>query len=87
MATKGVAPAGSDPDMVMMKSTNGGTTWMAPVRVNNDPLNNGKDQYYPWMTVDQTTGHVYSVWYDSRDMSNDSATVYMARSTDFGGDF
>ncbi|MBK7865765.1 MAG: T9SS type A sorting domain-containing protein [Ignavibacteriales bacterium] len=84
---RGVAPAGSDPDIVMMKSTNGGTTWTAPVRVNNDPLNNGRDQYYPWMTVDQTTGHVYSVWYDSRDMSNDSATVYMARSTDFGVTF
>jgi len=84
---RGVAPAGSDPDIVMMKSTDGGTTWSAPVRVNNDPLNNGKDQYYPWMTVDQTTGHVYSVWYDSRDMSNDSASVYMARSTDYGQTF
>ncbi|GAB1443705.1 hypothetical protein MASR2M39_25470 [Ignavibacteriales bacterium] len=43
---RGVAPAGSDPDIVMMKSTDGGTTWTTPVRVNNDPINNGKDQYY-----------------------------------------
>ncbi|MBN8546878.1 MAG: T9SS type A sorting domain-containing protein [Ignavibacteria bacterium] len=84
---KGVAPAGSDPDIVMIKSTDGGTTWSTPVRVNNDPINNARDQYYPWATVDQTTGHVYSVWYDSRDMSNDSATVYMGRSMDFGSTF
>jgi len=84
---KGVAPAGSDPDIVMIKSTDGGATWSAPFRVNNDPMNNGKDQYYPWMTVDQTTGHVYAVWYDSRDMSNDSATVFIGRSADFGQTF
>ncbi len=81
---KGVAPAGSDPDIVMIKSTDGGTTWSTPVRVNNDPINNARDQYYPWMTVDQTTGALYSVWYDSRDMSNDSATVYVGRSIDMG---
>ena len=33
---RGVTPAGSDPDIVMIRSTNGGTTWSAPVRVNND---------------------------------------------------
>jgi len=47
---RNVSPAGSDPDIVMIKSTDGGTTWSSPVRVNDDPLNNGKDQYYPWCT-------------------------------------
>lgn len=77
-----VAPAGTDPDIVSVRSTNGGTTWSAPVRVNSDPINNGKDQYYPWMTVDQATGQVNYVFYDSRDVANDSAQVYMARSLD-----
>lgn len=81
---EGVAPAGSDPDIVLIRSTDGGSTFSSPVRVNDDALNNGKDQYYPWCTVDQATGHLYLVWYDSRDMSNDSAGVYMARSMDGG---
>lgn len=82
-----VAPAGSDPDIVMIRSTNGGTTWSTPARVNDDALNNGKDQYYPWMTIDQTTGQVYAVWYDSRNTANDSAEVYIARSIDHGVTF
>lgn len=84
---KGVAPAGNDPDIVLVRSTDGGNTFSTPVRVNDDPLNNGRDQYYPWMTVDQSTGFLYVLFYDSRDMSNDSATVYLARSTDFGVTF
>ena len=81
---KGVSPAGNDPDIVMIRSTNGGTTWSSLVRVNNDPISNGKDQYYPWMTVDQSTGDLHFVFYDSRETINDSAGVYMARSSDGG---
>ncbi|MBK9097715.1 MAG: exo-alpha-sialidase [bacterium] len=44
---RGVTPAGSDPDVVLIKSTNGGTTWTTPIRVNDDPLSNGKDQFSP----------------------------------------
>ena len=81
---RGVAPAGSDPDIVMIRSTDGGTTWSAPIRVNDDAMNNGKDQYYPWMTVDQATGHLHFVFYDNRETTNDSSGVYMARSVDGG---
>lgn len=84
---RNVAPAGSDPDIVMIKSTDGGTTWSAPVRVNDDPINNGKDQYYPWCTVDQSSGQLMFVWYDSRETTNDSAGVFMARSVDGGSTF
>ena len=84
---RGVSPAGSDPDIVYVKSINGGTTWSSPVRVNDDPLNNGKDQYYPWCTVDQATGQFMIVFYDSRDVTNSQANVYMARSLDGGGSF
>jgi hypothetical protein len=84
---RGVTPAGSDPDIVMVKSTNGGTTWSSPVRVNDDPINNGKDQYYPWMTVDQSTGQLVFVFYDSRETTNDSSGVWGARSLDGGSTF
>lgn len=46
----------------MIRSTNGGTTWSTPVRVNNDALNNGKDQYYPWCAVDQSNGMLHIVF-------------------------
>ncbi len=55
--------------------------------MNNDPLNNGKDQYYPWCTVDQATGQLMLVFYDSRDVVNSQANVYMARSLDGGVTF
>ncbi len=84
---KGVAPAGSDPDIVCIHSSDGGATWSAPVRVNDDPLNNGKDQYYSWATVDQATGHLYVIFYDSRATANDSAKVTLARSIDGGMTF
>ncbi len=41
---RSVTPAGTDPDIVMIRSTDGGTNWSSPVRVNDDPINNGKDQ-------------------------------------------
>jgi len=78
------APAGNDPDIIFFRSTDGGTTWSSPVRVNDDPINNGKDQYYPWVTVDQASGAILGVYYDSRNVSNDSAEVYMFRSVDGG---
>ena len=81
---KGVTPAGTDPDIVMIRSTNGGTTWSAPVRVNNDALNNGKDQYYPWCTVDQASGQLHVVFYDNRNTTTDSSGVFMATSSDGG---
>ena len=82
-----VAPAGNSPDIVIIKSTDGGATWSAPMRVNDDPLNNGKDQYYPWSSVDQSTGRVSLIFYDSRDVPNNQAEVFMATSIDGGNTF
>jgi len=84
---RGVTPAGSDPDIVMIRSTDGGTTWSAAKRVNDDALNNGKDQYYPWCTVDQSNGNIYVVFYDNRETTNDSSGVYMAVSYDAAQSF
>lgn len=81
---RGVSPAGSDPDIVMIRSTNGGTTWSSPIRVNNDALNNGKDQYYPWCAVDQSNGMLHVVFYDNRNTTSDSTGVFMATSVDGG---
>ncbi|MBI2419992.1 MAG: exo-alpha-sialidase, partial [Ignavibacteriales bacterium] len=83
----GIAPCGNSIDICLIKSTDGGATFSAPVRVNNDDLNNSKDQYYPWATIDQSTGSLYIVFYDSREVRNDSAQVYVAASINGGVTF
>jgi hypothetical protein len=57
-----------------------------PVRVNND--SSGADQFFPWLSVDSSSGAVEVAFYDRRD---DPGTVlmnmYLARSTDGGVSF
>jgi hypothetical protein len=75
-----------DVDVFVSSSGNQGHTWSAPVRVNNDPIHNGKDQFFQWMAVDPKSGAVNVVFYDRR-TNNDSTTVTLARSTDGGKTF
>lgn len=87
-AQKNLAPAGSDADICFAYSANGGSTWSAPVRVNDDAINNGKPQFLPRISVDQTTGKIAIVYYDTRDFFNlDSCNTYMAVSADGGNTF
>lgn len=78
-----LSPAGTDPDIVLHRSTDGGATWSAGIRVNQDALNNGKIQYFPSITID-STGGINILFYDDRNTSADSAEVFLARSTDGG---
>ena len=72
----------NDHDVKVLWSTNGGTNWSAPVRVNNDPA--GKEQFFTWMTIDQKTGYLYCVFYDRRNYTGNYTQVYLARSTNGG---
>jgi hypothetical protein len=45
------------------RSTDGGATWQAPVMINNQPSLN--DQFNQWMVVDETTGALGIMYYDS----------------------
>ncbi len=74
-----------DTDVWLSSSTDKGDTWSKPVRVNNDAP--GKHQFLTWMTVDQTNGYLYFVFYDRRDFDDERTNVYMARSTDGGKTF
>ncbi len=75
----------NDTDIWLRKSTDGGQTWSEPVRVNND--DGTAQQFLHWMTIDQTTGILYAVFYDRRDHNNNLTDVYLARSTDGGETF
>jgi hypothetical protein len=80
---KNLAPAGTDPDIILHSSTDGGLTWSGGIRVNGDPVDNGKIQYFPAMEVDGD-GAVNIIFCDDRNTTADSAEIMLARSTDGG---
>jgi hypothetical protein len=53
-----------DTDVEVRHSDDGGATWSAPVRVNDDATTNS--QFLPKISLDPTTGKIAVVWYDSR---------------------
>jgi len=77
-----------DLDIFCSTSTDGGKKWSDPVRVNNDPVHNGAEQFFQWLAVDPVDGSANIVFYDRRgDPQNRKQTVTLARSTDGGSSF
>jgi hypothetical protein len=77
-----------DIDVFLATSDDGGKRWAAPVRVNNDPLHNGAEQFFQWLAVDPMDSSVNVVFYDRRDdPQNGKQVVVLARSTDRGHSF
>ncbi len=76
---------GSDIDIYMIKSTDGGDNWSSPIRVNQDPSGLGKEHYLPWITCDPETGALSVIFYDDRNVASSDCEVYVANSLD-GGD-
>jgi len=76
-----------DPDVFVMSSKDGGETWSTPVRVNDDPVKNGKAQFFTWMSVDPVDGSINTVFYDRRDTEGATTKLTMARSVDGGKTF
>ena len=72
-----------DLDVFVATSDDGGKRWTAPVRVNDDPVHNGSEQFFQWLAVDPTDGSVNVLFYDRRgDSLNHKQIVVLARSTD-----
>lgn len=86
-----------DLDIYVRYSDDNGTTWSNGVRVNDDKTTNS--QFLPKISLDQTTGNIAVVWYDSRadlgtggpgdtdGIPNDDAQFWGAFSTDGGLSF
>jgi hypothetical protein len=73
----------SNSDVFIIKSTDGGNSWSSAMKVNSDTTSN--HQYHNAMSVDQTNGYIYIVYYDRRNyVSNDSSDVYVSKSIDGG---
>jgi hypothetical protein len=75
-----------DVDIFVSSSGDYGKSWSAPVRVNTDPIHNGRDQFFQWMAIDPQSGAVNLIFYDRR-TDNKETTVTLARSTDGGKTF
>lgn len=75
----------NDTDIWMAKSTDGGRTWSKPLRINDDKK--GSHQFLTWLAVDQVTGHLYCVFYDRRNHTDERTDVYLAVSRNGGKGF
>jgi hypothetical protein len=69
-------------DIWVVKSSDGGVTWSAPKRVNDDGP--GRHQFFNYITIDQVTGKIYVIFYDRRNYTDTRTDVYLAISDDGG---
>ncbi|MGC1373018.1 MAG: hypothetical protein WA824_12855 [Candidatus Sulfotelmatobacter sp.] len=77
-----------DIDVFSSTSADHGKKWSQRVRVNNDPIHDGADQFFQWLAVDPVDGSANVIFYDRRsDPTNRTQTVTLARSTDHGTSF
>jgi len=65
------------------RSTNGGTTWSAPVKINNQASKN--DQFNQWLAVDEVTGKIGVMYYDTVNDPNRKKTDVFYQSSADGG--
>jgi len=72
-------------DVFIKYSRDGGISWSETKRVNNDKTKN--EQFLSWITIDQTTGYLYAVFYDRRNHFDTKTDVFIAISKDGGESF
>jgi hypothetical protein len=76
-----------DPDVFVITSRDGGDTWSKPLRINEDPPGNGKEQWFPWLVVDPVDGSINIAYYDRGPYEGTLTGMTLARSVDGGRTF
>ncbi|HKI45716.1 MAG TPA: sialidase family protein [Balneolales bacterium] len=76
-----------DPDVFIKYSRDEGKSWSHAIRVNDDKVGNGKDQFFTWMAVDPVDGSINIIFYDRRNSNDNTTALTLARSTDGGKTF
>jgi Neuraminidase (sialidase) len=74
-----------DTDSWLSLSKDGGKTWSKAIKVNQD--SSQRHQFFTWMTIDQSNGNLYFVYYDRRNHADNATDVYLTRSADGGQTF
>lgn len=64
--TEEVVNEGNDTDILVRFSDNTGTTWSAPVRVNDDPAVPVRSQFNPKISSNPLSGNIAVCWHDAR---------------------
>jgi PKD repeat protein len=75
---------GNDIDIYMIKSTNEGSFWSTPMRINQDAPGQSNEHYFPWITCDRISGELSVVFYDDRNVSSTQCEVFVATSANGG---
>lgn len=78
-----------DGDIFFKRSEDGGQHWPGGFtrKINDDAQGNGKDQFFPWISVDENC-KINVSFYDRRDdPNNERFHLYFAHSTDSGATF
>jgi len=71
-------------DVMFQRSTNQGTTFSAPIRLDSRP-GTDRAQWFPWATVDSTSGRLYVFFYDQGTAATGDLTETMYVFSDDGG--
>jgi hypothetical protein len=79
---------GNMPDIFCHWSDNGGTTWSAAKKINDDAGTQNNNQWHPAIWCDKDNGRLFVQWMDTRDTpTHDSAFIYASYSADGGATF
>jgi hypothetical protein len=79
-----VPPGRSTTDVMFVRSTDGGLTFSAPHKVNDDPVNPSKWHWFGTFSV-APNGRLDAVWYDTRNAVNTTdSQLFYSYSTDAG---
>ena len=80
-----VVPSGRNTtDVMFARSTDGGLTFSAPLKINDDPVNPNKWHWFGTFSV-APNGRLDAVWYDTRNAANNTdSQLFYSYSTDGG---
>jgi len=71
-------------DVMFVRSTDGGQTFSAPRRINDDPVNHAKWHWFGTLSV-APNGRIDVVWFDTRNAANNTnSQLFYSYSTDGG---
>src|SRR6266511_1959305 len=79
-----VPPGRSTTDVMFVRSTDGGLTFSAPHKINDDPVNPSKWHWFGTFSV-APNGRLDAAWYDTRNEANNTdSQLFYSYSTDAG---